>query len=147
LIFYTIQTVSLPFVWNFQVTIIEKDETNGLLLQQTNLNGKKNCLEVLTKADLVRYANAPGWNRIRKTLLLLLLVVILGLIGGAIYVVAIQRTCPPEPWSTSWWKHSLMYQISVKSFQDSNGDGVGDLAGKEINKLTNFCRFDLRFSD
>ena len=27
-----------------------------------------------------------------------------------------------------WWK-SVVYQIYVKSFQDSNGDGIGDLQG------------------
>jgi hypothetical protein len=28
-----------------------------------------------------------------------------------------------------WWKNAVMYRISVKSFQDSNGDGIGDLTG------------------
>jgi alpha-glucosidase len=28
-----------------------------------------------------------------------------------------------------WWRHSVIYQIAVPSFQDSNGDGVGDLPG------------------
>ncbi len=28
-----------------------------------------------------------------------------------------------------WWKNSVIYQIYPKSFQDSNGDGVGDLRG------------------
>ena len=33
---------------------------------------------------------------------------------------------PPED---PWWKHSVIYEIYLRSFQDSNGDGVGDLAG------------------
>lgn len=28
-----------------------------------------------------------------------------------------------------WWKDSVIYQIYIKSFQDSNGDGVGDIGG------------------
>jgi len=28
-----------------------------------------------------------------------------------------------------WWKQGVIYQIYVRSFADSNGDGIGDLAG------------------
>lgn len=31
--------------------------------------------------------------------------------------------------NTEWWKDAVVYQIYPKSFQDSNGDGIGDLNG------------------
>src|SRR5438309_8843017 len=29
----------------------------------------------------------------------------------------------------TWWKHAVIYEIYPRSFQDSNGDGIGDLKG------------------
>src|SRR5205807_305630 len=31
----------------------------------------------------------------------------------------------PDP----WWRHAVIYEIYPRSFQDSNGDGIGDLNG------------------
>ncbi len=33
------------------------------------------------------------------------------------------------PANGPWWKHAVVYEIYPRSFQDSNGDGVGDLNG------------------
>jgi alpha-glucosidase len=33
------------------------------------------------------------------------------------------------PFDRDWWRGAVIYQIYPRSFQDSNGDGVGDLKG------------------
>jgi len=33
------------------------------------------------------------------------------------------------PSADPWWKHAVIYEIYPRSFQDSNGDGMGDLKG------------------
>jgi alpha-glucosidase len=35
----------------------------------------------------------------------------------------------PKAAADPWWKHAVIYEIYPRSFQDSNGDGMGDLNG------------------
>src|ERR1700693_4092602 len=63
--------------------------------------------------------------RMRKTITNL--VVLAGLVLGLVEAVA---QTPAKPAKVdSWWKHALIYEIYPRSFQDSNGDGIGDLNG------------------
>lgn len=41
-------------------------------------------------------------------------------------------SAPPRRTDPDWWKGAAIYQIYPRSFQDSNGDGVGDLAGVTV---------------
>ena len=36
---------------------------------------------------------------------------------------------PAAAQTDDWWKHAVIYEIYPRSFQDSNGDGIGDLNG------------------
>jgi alpha-glucosidase len=42
--------------------------------------------------------------------------------------VAAQKSAAADK-NDPWWKHALIYEIYPRSFQDSNGDGIGDLNG------------------
>ena len=39
------------------------------------------------------------------------------------------EAAPPPTHDETWWKHAVIYEIYPRSFQDSNGDGIGDLNG------------------
>src|ERR1700683_22112 len=41
----------------------------------------------------------------------------------------LQAQTPITGSDLTWWKHAMIYEIYPRSFQDSNGDGVGDLNG------------------
>src|SRR5580658_3156987 len=76
-----------------------------------------------------------GLNRTRLILAGLAAV----LIFGQIAVTAKSQTAPTQPRTTKtaqsqqnerdWWKNAVIYEIYPRSFQDSNGDGIGDLNG------------------
>ncbi len=50
-------------------------------------------------------------------------------------VVSETKAGPPEPqWKNGWTRGAVVYEVFVRSFYDSNGDGIGDLNGL-ISKL------------
>jgi alpha-glucosidase len=58
--------------------------------------------------------------------------------GGGNDASAPNTTFPEKDWTAEadsllsgpdWYRHAVFYEVYVRSFQDSNGDGLGDLAG------------------
>lgn len=64
-------------------------------------------------------------------------VVVLGLLFSGCAAPTISPTAQPTPvpvetpfqQSAPWWKTAVFYEIFVRSFYDSNGDGIGDING------------------
>ncbi len=57
----------------------------------------------------------------------------LGVVGTSLVGLAAKSTVKDavtaNGYHRKWWKEAVVYQIYPRSFQDSNGDGIGDLKG------------------
>jgi glycosidase len=113
--------------------------TNRVSLEMDSINREQNILsisetkksKILSKNEVMKYSKDPFWIRIRFILLLLFFKTLILLI---IYSFAKIHYRPKCVKPLKWWQKTIIYQIDVRTFKDSNGDGEGDIRGI-INKL------------
>ena len=87
----------------------------------------------LTKEELMKYADDPYWVRVRWILMILFWVAWFGMLAAAIVIIILAPKCPPRP-KLEWWQKSSMCQVVPASYQDTDGDGMGDLKGEYLKK-------------
>lgn len=46
----------------------------------------------------------------------------------------------PREGDLDWWQNSVIYEIFIQSFKDSNGDGFGDFKGEFYNHRSKYFR-------
>ncbi|CAI5442237.1 unnamed protein product [Caenorhabditis angaria] len=89
----------------------------------------------LNEDELEEFRNDPFWKILRTILFVLFWLIWLGLFLFAILLIFLSPACitPEKP---NWWQTAVSYHVWVPSFQDSDGDGIGDISGL-IDRLDN----------
>lgn len=104
------------------------EDTKKFLPPKDGLEVEKSKFSGLSKEEVLQYSTDPTWVRLRWILFALFWIIWLALLGSAVSIVIVTPGCPYRP-QMNWWQQEIVYQTDVERFRDSNGDGVGDLAG------------------
>ncbi|KAK3105977.1 hypothetical protein FSP39_009976, partial [Pinctada imbricata] len=80
------------------------------------------------KEELLQHSGKPFWRRLRMICISIVLIGWLALIITVVALVLIYPRCK-TPEGRDWWQRDVIYRVYVRSFKDSNNDGIGDLKG------------------
>lgn len=102
------------------------NEIEDHLLPDNNSDDKRSEEEGNEEDEIQVYTHPDRYVYVRKVLGVCILLVLGALVATSVALVATAPRCSAE---LTWWKSAIVYQCYPRSFQDSNGDGNGDLAG------------------
>ena len=71
----------------------------------------------------------PGVLKLENCALALILGTVALAAGGQTAAVKPAPSITTQSAERDWWKNAVIYEIYPRSFQDTNGDGIGDLNG------------------
>ncbi|XP_043940617.1 4F2 cell-surface antigen heavy chain-like [Protopterus annectens] len=96
--------------------------------------------KLLCKELVMQQAETWFWVVVHRGLLVIFLLAWFAMLIGAVFILLQSPNNRPQ---LHWWQHSVFYHIEPAVFLDSDGDGMGDLAGIQ-KQLSYFGRLKVQ---
>jgi glycosidase len=129
--------------------LIYSESRNRVSFEIDSINTEHNILsnsetkksKILSKKEVMKYSKDPFWTRIRFILLLLFFITLILLVIYSFATIYYRPKCVKP---LKWWQKTIIYQINVRAFKDSNSDGEGDIRGiiEKLDYIQNILGID-----
>jgi len=104
------ESVKAPLTGDSVAIQVKEDGHDGGVRQQE----KEECIQGLTKEQLLEHANQPFWVRLRITLMVLFWLLWVAMVAIAVLVIIKAPNCPPPP-SSTWLEQNAMMELDVNA--------------------------------